>query len=136
MDDETLRRLLTSARTIAVIGHSDKPWRDSYRIGAYLRAVGYRVYPVNPHVQEVLGLQAYPNLAAVPEAIDIVDVFRAPEHLPQIVVETLAVGAKALWTQYGVVNGKALAHSRKAGLTTVADRCIKVEHQRLLGKLE
>ena len=133
MDDTTLRDLLTSARTIAVIGHSDKPWRDSYRIGAYLRAVGYKVYPVNPHLSEVLGQRAYPALADLPEPVDIVDVFRAPQHLPGIVEETLAAGAGALWTQLGVVHPTAVQRAHTAGLLTVVDRCIKVDHQRLFG---
>jgi predicted CoA-binding protein len=134
MDDAALTELLRSARTIAVVGHSDKAWRDSYRIGAYLRAVGYRVFPVNPNIREVLGEPAYPSLAAVPEPIDIVDVFRAPQHLPAVVGEALAVGPGALWTQLGVVHPQALDQARRAGLTTVADLCIKVEHQRLLGR--
>ncbi len=133
MDDNAIRDLLTSARTIAVIGHSDKPWRDSYRIGAYLRAVGYTVYPVNPNLQEVLGQRAYATLADLPHPVDIVDVFRAPQHLPGIVEEALAAGAGALWTQLGVVHPGATERAQAAGLVTVINRCIKVEHQRLLG---
>jgi predicted CoA-binding protein len=133
LNDQSLRELLTSARTIAVVGHSDKPWRDSYRIGAFLRAVGYTVYPVNPHIRQVLGQQAYPALADLPETVDIVDVFRAPEHLPGLVEETLASGARALWTQLGVVHPAAESRAREAGLPVVVNMCIKVEHQRLLG---
>jgi predicted CoA-binding protein len=135
MNDVELMGLLRSSRTIAVVGHSDKPWRDSYRIGTYLRAVGYRVFPVNPNIREVLGQAAYPNLAAVPEPIDIIDVFRAPVHLPQVVEDSLAVGAKALWTQFGVVHAQALERARHSGLVTVADRCIKIEHQRLFDQV-
>ena len=133
LDDNALRDLLASARTIAVVGHSDKPWRDSYRIGAYLRAVGYTVYPVNPNLSQVLGQRVYPALADLPEPVDIVDVFRAPEHLPSVVEETLASGGRALWTQLGVVHPTAVRRAHEAGLPAVIDLCIKVEHQRLLG---
>jgi predicted CoA-binding protein len=135
VNDDELTELLRSSRTIAVVGHSDKAWRDSYRIGAYLRAVGYQVYPVNPNIREVLGQAAYPSLAAVPEPIDIVNVFRAPQHLPQVVEDTLAAGAQALWTQFGVVHAQALERARNAGLVTVVDRCIKIEHQRLFDQV-
>jgi predicted CoA-binding protein len=132
MDDAGLRDLLSGVHTIAVVGHSDKAWRDSFRIGVYLRAVGYRVFPVNPNLREVLGGPAYPSLAALPERVDLVNVFRAPQHLPQVVRDALAAGVGALWTQLGVVHPQALEQARQAGLTVVANRCIKVEHQRLL----
>jgi predicted CoA-binding protein len=131
VNDSALKDLLASARTIAVVGHSDKPWRDSYRIGVYLRAVGYTVYPVNPQLREVLGAPAYPSLADLPGPADIVNVFRAPQHLPAVVEAALASGAGALWTQLGVVHAGALERARNGGLLTVADRCIKVDHQRL-----
>lgn len=126
-----LRALLTTARTIAVVGHSDKPHRESYRIGMYLREAGYRVYPVNPTLTAIAGAACYPSLAAVPEPIDIVNVFRRPIFLPEIVEAAMAVQAKALWTQLGVVNLAAEARAREAGLIVVSNRCILVEHQRL-----
>ena len=126
-----LRALLTQARTIAVVGHSDKPHRESYRIGMYLREAGYRVYPVNPTLTMIGGEACYPSLAAVPEPIDIVNVFRRPIFLPEIVEAAIAVKAKAVWTQLGVVNLAAEARAREAGLIVVSNRCILVEHQRL-----
>jgi predicted CoA-binding protein len=126
-----LRHLLTHSRTIAVVGHSDKPHRESYRIGMYLREAGYRVYAVNPTLTDIAGEPCYPSLAAVPEPIDIVDVFRRPVFLPEIVEAAIAVKAKALWTQLGVVHLEALARAREAGLMVVSNRCILVEHQRL-----
>lgn len=126
-----LYTLLTQSRTIAVVGHSDKPNRDSYRIGQYLRQAGYRVYPVNPTLTTIDGQPCYPTLAAVPEPIDIVDVFRRSVFLPEIVGAAIAVKAKAVWTQLGVVNFDAQAQARAAGLVVVSNRCILVEHQRL-----
>ena len=126
-----LRELLTHSRTIAVVGHSDKPHRESYRIGMYLREAGYRVYPVNPTITAIAGEVCYPTLADVPEPIDIVDVFRRPVFLPEVVQEAITVKAKAVWTQLGVVHIEALARAREAGLVVVSNRCILVEHQRL-----
>lgn len=126
-----LYALLAHSRTIAVVGHSDKPHRDSYRIGQYLREAGYRVYPINPTLTTIDGQPCYPSLAAVPEPIDIVDVFRRSIFLPEIVEAAIGVKAKALWTQLGVVNIEAQAQAREAGLVVVSNRCILVEHQRL-----
>ncbi len=131
MTDEELRSLLESARTIAVVGHSDRPSRDSYRIGSYLRAMGYVVHPVNPTIRSVDGHPVYPSLESVPAHIDIVNVFRAPEHLPEVVEAAIRVKAKALWTQLGVVHPGAVARAQSAGLLTVVNRCIKVDHLRL-----
>ncbi len=131
MPSPDLRALLTSSRTIAVVGYSDKPHRESYRIGTYLREAGYQVYPVNPTITTIDGEVCYPSLAAVPEPIDIVDVFRRPIFLPEIVEAAIAAKAKALWTQLGVVNFDAEARARAAGLIVVSNRCILVEHQRL-----
>jgi len=131
--DPGLKQLLTETQTIAVVGHSDKVWRDSYRIGVYLRAEGYRVYAVNPNITEVLGQPVYPDLAAVPETIDLVDVFRASVHVPDVVTQTIAVGAKAIWTQLGVyVPPDDRARLEEAGVKIVENHCIKVDHQRLL----
>jgi predicted CoA-binding protein len=130
---EELRNLLQTARTIAVVGHSDKPHRTSYRIAQYLRQAGYTVYPVNPAVSEIDGQPSYPDLASVPEPIDIVDVFRRSEHLPAIVAEAIQAGAKAVWAQLGVEDAQAAAAAEAAGLPIVMDRCIMVDHRSLLG---
>lgn len=131
---DELKALLENARTIAVVGHSDKPHRTSYRIASYLREAGYQVYPVNPAISQIDGQPVYPDLASVPVAIDIVDVFRRSEHLQSIVEEAIQVGAKAVWAQLGVVDAGAAATAEAAGLPMVMDRCIMVEHRSLLGK--
>jgi predicted CoA-binding protein len=127
-----LRELLAKSKVIAVVGHSDKPYRTSYRIGQYLREAGYKVYPVNPTVSEIDGQPCYPNLAAVPEPIDIVDVFRRSEYLAEVIDESITVGAKAVWAQLGVVDEEAARKADKAGLGVVMDRCIMVDHELLL----
>ncbi len=129
--DAALHDVLAAARFIAVVGHSDKPYRDSYRIGSYLRGAGYIVYAVNPNVRTLNGETVYPDLRAVPGPIDIVNVFRRSEHLPQIVEDAIAIGARAVWTQLGVVHPAAAQRAQAAGLTVVQDRCIMVEHRRL-----
>ncbi|MEX1249003.1 MAG: CoA-binding protein [Anaerolineales bacterium] len=128
-----LRRLLEEARVIAVVGHSDRPNRTSYRIANYLRRAGYKVYAVNPSIQQVNGEPAYPNLAAVPEPIDIVDVFRRSEFLGEVVDQAIAAAAKSVWAQLGVYDEAAAARAEAAGLQMVMDRCIMVDHERLLG---
>jgi hypothetical protein len=120
---------LQSARVIAVVGASDKPYRPSLGVYQYLKRVGYTVYPVNPTVAQVDGDRAYASLAEVPELIDIVNVFRRPEHLSAVVDEAIAVGAKAIWGQYGVSDPAAEAKARAAGLEVVVDRCIMIEHR-------
>jgi hypothetical protein len=124
--------LLARARTIAVVGVSAKPDRDSHRVAAYLQAAGYRIVPVNPGLDEVLGERAWPDLASIPAdvAIDIVDIFRLPEHIPPIVEAAIARGAGAVWMQLGLAHNDAAARARAAGLTVVMDRCLKVEHAR------
>ncbi|GAB4478798.1 MAG: CoA-binding protein [Anaerolineae bacterium] len=131
-DPLTLRDILAQARVIAVVGHSDKPHRTSYQIGRQLERWGYVVYPVNPTVSRIDGERCYPSLAAVPEAVDIVNVFRRPEHLAGIVEEAIQIGAKTIWTQLGVIDEAAARRAEEAGLTVVMDRCIKIEYQRLL----
>lgn len=131
--DADLHALLESARVIAVVGHSDNPARTSYRIAAYLRRAGYTVYPVNPTVEAIDGQPCYPTLQAVPEPIDIVDAFRRSEFLPGVMEDAIAVGARAVWAQLGVIHPEAIKLADAAGLPLVMDRCIKVDHQRLLG---
>jgi predicted CoA-binding protein len=130
-----LQTLLTEARVITVVGHSDKPYRTSYDIGQYLRNVGYKVYAVNPTIEEVDGERAYPSLADVPEPIDIVNVFRRSEYLQGVVDEAIAVGAKAVWAQLGVIDDAAAQKAEAAGLHMVMDRCIKVDHGMLIGHM-
>jgi uncharacterized protein len=123
--------LLRDSRVIAVVGLSDKPERDSYHVAAYLQQQGYRIIPVNPAVTEVLGEKAYARLQDVPEKIDIVDVFRRPEAVPEIVDAAIAVGAKGVWLQEGIVHNAAAAKARAAGLQVVQNRCILKEHYKV-----
>ncbi len=123
--------LLASARTIAVVGLSSKRYRPSYGVSEYLKRAGYRIVPINPGETEVLGEKAYPDLESVPERIDIVDIFRRSEFVPEIVEEAIRVGARAIWMQEGVMNDEAAARAREAGLSVVMDRCILKEHRRL-----
>jgi uncharacterized protein len=134
LPDEEMRELLAHARVIAVVGHSDNIMRTSYQIGFMLRQAGFVVYPVNPNIEKIDGHRCYPNLAAVPEKIDIVDVFRRAEFLDGVVDEAIAVGAKAVWGQFGVIDEAAGEKARAAGLKVVMDRCIKIEYYRLLGQ--
>lgn len=124
--------VLARARTIAVVGLSDKPDRESYQVAAYLQRSGFRIVPVNPAVREVLGEKAYPDLASVPPeiAIDVVDIFRKPEFIPEVVEQAIARGSGAVWMQLGLAHNAAADRARAAGLAVVMDRCIKVEHQR------
>ncbi|MHB9144639.1 MAG: CoA-binding protein [Symbiobacteriia bacterium] len=131
--DDALRQLLQKARTIAVIGLSPRPERDSYRVAKYLQDHAYRIIPVNPTVAEVLGEKSYPSLADVPDQVDVVNVFRRPEEVGPIVAEAIAKQAPVFWLQRGVTNEDAAGKAAAAGLATVMDRCIMVEHQRLLG---
>ena len=130
-DDNKMREVLKNAKTIAVVGHSDNPSRTSYQIAAYLRRKGYKVYAVNPTLQEIDGEKVYPSLREIPEAIDIVDVFRRSEYVAAIVDEAIEVGAKAIWTQLDVIDYAARDKAVAAGLDVAMDLCIKVEHARL-----
>lgn len=136
MDDiATLRRLLKENHVIAIVGLSANWWRPSYFVAKYLQDHGYRVIPVNPAYQEVLGEKCYANLKDVPEKIDMVDCFRKSEEIPALAEEAIAIGAKCLWMQLGVVNAEASTVAREAGLDVVMDRCVKIEHGRLFGGL-
>ena len=129
---EEIRALLTSVKTIAVLGLSDNPARPSYRVAEAMQGFGYRVVPVRPVQGEVLGEKGYANLADLPETPDLSDVFRAPEHVPGIVDECIARGVKRLWLQEGVVNEAAAEKARAAGMTVVMDRCIFKEYVALM----
>lgn len=125
-----INRLLSDARTIAVVGISNKPHRDSYRVSSYMQRAGYRIIPVNPVLkgQEVLGEKVVESLKDIEEPIDIVNVFRRAELVGPIVDEAIAVGAHAVWIQLGIVNEAAAQKARDAGLEVVMDRCIMVDH--------
>ncbi len=127
-------RILNSSRTIAIVGLSSKPDQPSYRVASYLKEQGYKMIPVNPAEQEILGERCYPDLASIPESIDVVDVFRRSEKVPPIVEEAIRIGANAVWMQEGVINEEAAARARKAGLMVVMDKCMRKEHQRLHGR--
>jgi predicted CoA-binding protein len=131
-DDDAIREILKSAKTIAVVGASVKPWRDSNSIIQFLIDAGYKVFPVNPKYSEVLGIPCVPNLSRVPKGIDIVDVFRRSEALDLIVDEASGNSAKTLWTQLGVVDVEAAAKAERAGMKVIMDHCIRVDHRRLL----
>jgi predicted CoA-binding protein len=133
--DTTVAHVLTSYRTWAVVGCSPSPQRDSHAIAALLQREGYRVIPVNPAVDEVLGERAYPALADVPaaEAIEVVDIFRRSAEAGRHVDEAIAIGAKAVWLQLGVIDEAAAARARAAGLQVVMDRCPAIELPRLRG---
>ena len=132
---DTIRKILGYARTVAVVGLSSNPLRASNFVGYYLRLHGYRVFAVNPREKEVFGERAYASLADVPSSIDVVDVFRAPAAVPVIADEAIAVGARALWLQFGVVSPEGAERAARAGLDIVMDRCLKVEHARYLGRM-
>jgi len=124
--------LLRNAKRIAVVGVSDKSFRDSHRIARYLQQAGFEMLPVNPLLSEVLGQKVYASLAEIPEPVDIVNVFRRSEEVPDLVEQAIAVGAKAIWLQLGVIHEAAAEKARAAGLAVVMDRCIMVDHARLL----
>jgi predicted CoA-binding protein len=123
--------ILQSARTVAVVGLSGKRYRPSYGVAEYLKREGYRVIPVNPEETEVLGEKCYPDLDSVPGEIDVVDIFRRPEFVPEIVEAAIRKGAKVVWMQEGVIHEEAARRAREAGLTVVMDRCILKDHRRL-----
>lgn len=124
--------LLKKAKTIAVVGLSSSPLRPSYGVSAYLQGQGYRIIPVNPEIKGALGEKAYASLSAVSEKIDIVDVFRRPEFVPDIVEEAIKLKLPAIWLQEGVIHEAAAQKARKAGLLVVMDRCILKEHRKRL----
>jgi uncharacterized protein len=126
-----IAEILQAARVIAVVGLSNKRHRPSYGVTEYMQRAGYRIVPVNPQETEVLGERCYPNLDAVPEAIDIVDIFRRSEFVPEIVEAAIRKGAKAIWMQEDVVHEDAARRAAEAGLDVVMDRCILKEHRRL-----
>ena len=128
-------RILQHARTIAMVGLSSNPFRPSHFAAIYMLAEGYNVIPVNPREQVVLGQRCYPSLRDIPEPVDIVDIFRDPQAVPPIVEDAIAIGAKVVWMQLGVINEAAALRARAAGLEVVMDACVKIEHARFFGGL-
>lgn len=136
MDDiNTLRRILKENRVIAVVGLSADWFRPSYFAAKYMQEHGYRIIPVNPKYESILGEKCYKSLRDIPERVDMVDVFRKTQDVPPIADEAIAIGAKVLWQQLGVKNEAAAAKAAAAGLGVVLDRCVKIEHARLFGGL-
>ena len=134
-DVTDIQRVLHTAKTIAIVGLSNNPLRASYFVGYYMKRHGYRVIPVNPRETEILGETSYPSLLDVPEQVDVVNVFRAPDALPQIARDAVAARAGALWCQFGVINFDGARIAEEGGLTVVMDRCLKVEHARYVGRM-
>ncbi|MBA2714396.1 MAG: CoA-binding protein [Rubrobacteraceae bacterium] len=133
-DTREIQDLLHRARTVAIVGLSDRPYRTSHAIAGALQGFGYRIFPVNPNLRgQVLGEEPYASVENVPEQVDIVDVFRRSEEVMPVAEDAVASGAKVLWMQSGVVNEEAAAYAREHGLTVVMDRCIKVDYASLVG---
>jgi predicted CoA-binding protein len=131
MNQPDIADLLRSSRTIAVVGLSNKRIRPSYGVSEYMQSAGYRIIPVNPQEQQVLGERAYARLEDVPEPVDIVNIFRRSDFVPDVVDSAIRVGAKVVWMQEGVIHEEAAKKAREAGLKVVMDRCILKEHRRL-----
>ena len=130
-DDEILE-ILTGAKTVAVVGFSSKPERPSHQVAKFLKDAGYRIYPINPNIEEALGEKVYASLEEVPAGIDIVDIFRASDKVLPVVEAAIRVGARVVWMQEGVVNEEAARKAREAGLKVVMDRCTMQEYRRLV----
>lgn len=129
---EDKKQILNSTQTIAVVGLSASKTRAGYTVPKYMQDVGYRIIPVNPNLDEALGEKAYPDLASVPEPVDMVLIFRRNEHIPPIVDAAIEIGAKIVWMQLGLVNEEAAQKARAAGLAVIQDACIAVDHRQLM----
>jgi hypothetical protein len=134
-DPLTIQRVLHNAKSVAIVGLSKNQLRASYFVGFYLRRHGYRVIPVNPREREIFGERSFSSLADVPVPVDVVNVFRAPEALPGIAKEAVAIGATSLWCQFSVINEEGGRIAEAGGLSVIMDRCIKVEHARYVGRM-
>lgn len=130
---ERVKGILQSSKTIAVVGLSSNPEKDSYGIAQYLQSQGYRIIPVNPTAAEILGETSYQDLASIPEPVDVVDIFRPGEDVPPIVDQAIRIGAKTVWMQVGIVHDEAAQTASAAGLNVVMDACIRVAHRTLIG---
>ncbi len=129
----TIEEILKSSHNVAIVGLSSNPERPSNIVAKYLKSKGYRVIPVNPTEKTILGETSYPDLASIPEKVDVVDIFRKSEDVPPIVKEAIKIGAKAIWMQEGIKNEEAAAEAKIAGLKVVMDRCMRKEHIKMSG---
>ena len=134
-DPLTIQRVLHHAKTVAIVGLSPNELRASFFVGYYLKRHGYRVIPVNPRGTQILGEQAVPSLLDIREPVDIVNVFRAPDAVPGIATDAVAIGARTLWCQFGVISEEGARIAEAGGLAVVMDRCLKVEHARYIGRM-
>jgi predicted CoA-binding protein len=134
-DPRVILATLRAARTVAIVGLSKDPLRPSNFIGFYLKRHGYAIVPVNPRETEILGERSYPSLKDIPFPVDVVDVFRRPDAVPDITRDAVAIGAKALWLQFGVISAEGARIAEDGGLNVIMDRCMKVEHARHLGRM-
>lgn len=134
-EPQTIQSIIHTAKTIAIVGLSPNELRASHFVGFYLKRHGYTIIPVNPRADEILGEKSYASLTDIPEHVDVVDVFRAPEVVPEIAREAVAIGAGALWLQYGVISPEGVEIAEQGGLAVVMDRCLKVEHARYMGRM-
>jgi uncharacterized protein len=134
-DPKAILATLNAARTVAIVGLSKDPLRASSFIGYYLKRHGYKIVPVNPRETEILGEKSYASLKDIPFPVDVVDVFRRPDAVPDIARDAVAIGAKALWLQFGVISPEGARIAEEGGLTVIMDRCMKVEHARHLGRM-
>jgi hypothetical protein len=133
-NDEAMRQILTNSKTIASVGLSSNPAKESYGIVQYLMSQGYDIFPVNPTADEILGVKTYPDLLSIPHPVDVVQVFRRPEDVPPVVDQAIQIGAKVVWMQVGIINREAAEKARAAGLQVVMDHCMREEHRRLIGQ--
>ena len=129
--EKEMKDILLSAKTVAAVGLSSNPAKESFGIVQYLKDQGYRIIPVNPSASEIMGEKAYPDLSSIPEAVDVVQVFRKPEDVPPVVEEAIKIRAKVVWMQEGIVNEEAAQKAREAGLQVVMDACMRSAHRRL-----
>jgi uncharacterized protein len=134
-DPQAIQRVLHTARTIAIVGLSPNELRASYFVGYYLKRHGYRVIPVNPRESEILGEKCYASLLDIPGPVDVVDVFRAPDALPEIARQAVTIHAGALWCQFGVINAEGAQIAEDGGVPVIMDRCLKIEHARYVGRM-
>ena len=132
-DDQVMKDILLSAKTIASVGLSSNQQKESYGIVAYLKEQGYHIIPINPTANEIMGEKSYPDLESVPEKIDVVQIFRRPEDVPPVVDSAIKAGARVVWMQEGIVNEEAAQKAREAGLKVVMDACMRMTHRRLIG---
>jgi predicted CoA-binding protein len=132
MNDQILKEILLSAKTVASVGLSSNPDKESYGVAAYLQSQGYRIIPVNPTAAKILGEKAYPDLTSIPEKVDVVQIFRKPEDVPPVVDEAIEIGAKVVWMQEGISHPRAAEKARAAGLQVVMNACMRATHRRLV----